>query len=160
MLCAMVAGVWVSAQFLQSPWIAAMCFVGAMIGAYGYREFRCPRCAERFPVLSRRRFELRSPLPKLRAREECRSGRWRNPDRPTRGGGVSNQRGSPGGEERTRASGVNWRGHCLKQSRNFRGARATLSEVAVSTVVTLSGDRRSVYRRPCIATRASLCRRR
>ena len=48
MLCVMVAGVWVSAQFLQSPWIAGVCFVGAMIGAYGYHEFRCPRCAERF----------------------------------------------------------------------------------------------------------------
>ncbi|MDB5488926.1 MAG: hypothetical protein JWQ58_2641 [Reyranella sp.] len=48
MLGAMVAGFWVSVQFLQSPWIAGLCFVGAMIGAYGYHEFRCPRCGERF----------------------------------------------------------------------------------------------------------------
>lgn len=48
MLCAMVVGFWVSIRFLQSLWIAAMCFVGAMIGAYGYHEFRCPRCGGRF----------------------------------------------------------------------------------------------------------------
>ena len=48
MLGAMTIGFWVSLQFLANPWIAGLCFAGAMIGAYGYHQFRCPRCGERF----------------------------------------------------------------------------------------------------------------
>jgi hypothetical protein len=46
MLAAMIAGFCLCVR--SSPWIAGLCFAGAMIGAYGYYEFRCPRCRERF----------------------------------------------------------------------------------------------------------------
>lgn len=48
MLWAMIAGFCVSLRLWPNPWIAGACFVGAMIGAYGYYEFRCPRCHQRF----------------------------------------------------------------------------------------------------------------
>lgn len=53
MLWAMIAGFCVSLRLWPNPWIAGACFVGAMIGAYGYYEFRCPRCRERFLPLPR-----------------------------------------------------------------------------------------------------------
>ena len=48
MLWVMSVGFCVSLRIWPNPWIAGPCFVGAMIGAYGYYEFRCPRCRERF----------------------------------------------------------------------------------------------------------------
>lgn len=40
------------------PWIGWLCFLGAALGIYGYFEFRCPRCRERFMSLSRRGMRL------------------------------------------------------------------------------------------------------
>lgn len=54
MLGVMIAGFCVSLGIWPNPWIAGACFVGAMIGAYGYFEFRCPRCHERFLKLWQR----------------------------------------------------------------------------------------------------------
>jgi hypothetical protein len=48
MLWVMIIGFCMSLRIWPNPWIAGACFVGAMIGAYGYYEFRCPRCRERF----------------------------------------------------------------------------------------------------------------
>ncbi len=48
MLCAMIIGFCVSLRAWPSALIAGGCFVGALIAAYGYYEFRCPRCHERF----------------------------------------------------------------------------------------------------------------
>lgn len=48
MLWVMIAGFCVSLRLWPNPWIAGACFVGAMIGAYGYYEFCCPRCHQRF----------------------------------------------------------------------------------------------------------------
>jgi len=45
---AMIAGFGVRLKVWPNPWIAGACFVGAMIGACGYYEFRCPRCHQRF----------------------------------------------------------------------------------------------------------------
>lgn len=53
MLAAMVAG-FVASVAWDNAWLAAAFFVGAAIGAYGYREFRCPRCHRRFLDLARR----------------------------------------------------------------------------------------------------------
>jgi hypothetical protein len=62
MLLAMIIGFCVSLQPWPNALIAGACFVGALIGAYGYYQFRCPRCHERFlpfprdePVFRRRR---------------------------------------------------------------------------------------------------------
>jgi len=54
MLLAMIVGFCVSLRFSPNAWVAAACFVGALIGAYGYVQFRCPRCHERFLALWRR----------------------------------------------------------------------------------------------------------
>lgn len=51
MLAAMIVGFCLCVP--SSPWIAGLCFAGAMIGAYGYYEFRCPRCRERFMAFPR-----------------------------------------------------------------------------------------------------------
>jgi hypothetical protein len=48
MLLAMIAGFGVSLRPWPNAWVAAACFAGALIGAYGYYQFRCPRCHERF----------------------------------------------------------------------------------------------------------------
>ena len=58
MLWVMIAGFCVSLRFWPNPWIAGACFVGAMIGAYGYYEFRCPRCRERFLPFPRDELKL------------------------------------------------------------------------------------------------------
>jgi hypothetical protein len=63
MLAAMIAGFCLGLR--SSLWIAGLCFAGAMIGAYGYYEFRCPRCRERF-------------LPFLLDRVELHRGRCQN----------------------------------------------------------------------------------
>ena len=46
LLSAMIVGFCLCVR--SSPWIAGLCFAGAMIGAYDHYEFRCPRCRERF----------------------------------------------------------------------------------------------------------------
>lgn len=48
MLLAMLTGLGASLRPWPNPWIAGACFAGALIGAYGYYQFRCPRCHERF----------------------------------------------------------------------------------------------------------------
>ena len=58
MLWVMIAGLCVSLRFWPNPWIAGACFVGAMIGAYGYYEFRCRRCHQRFLAFPRDELRL------------------------------------------------------------------------------------------------------
>jgi hypothetical protein len=54
MLAAMVAGFAASVALWANAWLAGAFLAGALIGAYGYREFRCPRCHQRFLDLARR----------------------------------------------------------------------------------------------------------
>jgi predicted RNA-binding Zn-ribbon protein involved in translation (DUF1610 family) len=53
MVWLMILGFAVSLLVWPNPWLAAGCFAGALIGAYGYYQFRCPRCGERFLPLPR-----------------------------------------------------------------------------------------------------------
>lgn len=46
MLCVAVVGFAFTVR--SSPWIAGAFFIGAMVGAYRYYEFRCPRCDRHF----------------------------------------------------------------------------------------------------------------
>lgn len=64
LLAAFVAGFGASVMLQTNPWIAAACAAGAMIGAYGYREFRCPRCHQRFLDMARRERCRSCGLPK------------------------------------------------------------------------------------------------
>ena len=48
MLAAMVAGFIASVALWTNTWLAAAFFAGATIGAYGWHQFRCPRCHQRF----------------------------------------------------------------------------------------------------------------
>ena len=48
MLWVMVLGFCVSLRPWPNALIAGACFTGALIGVYGYYQFRCPRCHERF----------------------------------------------------------------------------------------------------------------
>lgn len=54
MLAAMIAGVALNVTLWANAWLAAAFLAGAAIGAYGYREFACPRCHRRFLDLARR----------------------------------------------------------------------------------------------------------
>lgn len=64
MVCAMIVGVCLFLRLWPNPWIAGLCFVGALIGAYGYYQFRCPRCHERFMQFPSKEIAL--------GREKCR----------------------------------------------------------------------------------------
>mgnify|MGYP001807668986 CR=1 FL=1 len=46
MLCVAVLGFAFTVR--SSPWISGAFFIGAMVGAYRYYEFRCPRCHQHF----------------------------------------------------------------------------------------------------------------
>jgi len=58
MVWVMIVGFGVSLRIWPTPWIAGACFVGALIGAYGYYEFRCPRCHQRFLPFPRDELKL------------------------------------------------------------------------------------------------------
>lgn len=48
MLAAMIAGFVASVALWANAWLAAAFLAGAMIGAYGWHAFACPRCHGRF----------------------------------------------------------------------------------------------------------------
>jgi len=54
MIVALTSGACLSLFVWHRPWGAGLCFLGAALGTYGYFEFRCPRCCERFMSFSRR----------------------------------------------------------------------------------------------------------
>jgi phage FluMu protein Com len=53
MIAVLLAAACASLFIWQRPWIAGLCLLGAAIGTYGYFQFRCPRCRERFMSFSR-----------------------------------------------------------------------------------------------------------
>lgn len=48
MIAVLFVGACASLVVWHRPWIAGLSLLGAAIGTYGYFEFHCPRCQERF----------------------------------------------------------------------------------------------------------------
>ncbi|MBP6768614.1 MAG: hypothetical protein KA171_12620 [Reyranella sp.] len=53
MIVVLASGACLSLFVWHRPWVAALCLLGAALGIYGYFQFRCPRCRERFMSFSR-----------------------------------------------------------------------------------------------------------
>lgn len=58
MIVVLASGACLGLFVWHRPWAAGVCFVGAALGTFGYFQFRCPRCRERFMSFSRREIRL------------------------------------------------------------------------------------------------------
>jgi hypothetical protein len=53
MIVMLASGACLSLFVWHRPWIAGPCLLGTAVGVYGYFQFRCPRCRERYMSFSR-----------------------------------------------------------------------------------------------------------